>query len=392
MKILYITSSFDKKGSASIRNIALVNGLVQNSCEVDVLTQDWPKNMCDSSLTSYIDENIHVYKDEIKVITKYFSEKTGSTNNDNNVYRLKSLLRRFRRIIQKLVFFPDIDKEWIKNYNKKLSYANYDLIISSSDTKTAHFVGKKISHKYGVKWVQIWGDPWEDDITLNCIEKIRAKNSERRLINSCDYVFYVSLPTLQSMQQKYPNNSKLNFIARSFMRKLVSKENNKNDSINIFYPGSIYYGRNAQPLIQSINSYNSIHKEKILLNVHGNHEVNTKKLCGENVVFHNYINFHEVEERMKQADVLLVLLNDKRSNQIPGKLFDYFATNKPILVVTDDIDNDVTKYIKSLNRCIIIDNNSDISLDSMVSRFKKEYEILEQFSSVNVARELLNKI
>ena len=41
MKILYITTSLLRNESASIRNISLINGIVENGNEVDILTLDF---------------------------------------------------------------------------------------------------------------------------------------------------------------------------------------------------------------------------------------------------------------------------------------------------------------------------------------------------------------
>lgn len=41
MKILYVTTSLLKNESASIRNISLINGLVENGCCVTVLTVEF---------------------------------------------------------------------------------------------------------------------------------------------------------------------------------------------------------------------------------------------------------------------------------------------------------------------------------------------------------------
>ena len=38
MKILYITTYLLRNESASIRNVSLINGLVENECDVDVIT------------------------------------------------------------------------------------------------------------------------------------------------------------------------------------------------------------------------------------------------------------------------------------------------------------------------------------------------------------------
>ena len=75
-KILYITSSFTKKGSASIRNFSLIEGFLENNCQVEILTQEWPLDMEDISLNFRSKKlNLIVYKDYIDILFKIFSKK-----------------------------------------------------------------------------------------------------------------------------------------------------------------------------------------------------------------------------------------------------------------------------------------------------------------------------
>ena len=72
MNILYITTSLLKNESASIRNISLINGLIENDCKVKVVTLDYAKNLEDTFLKDSLDGNIKVEKIKIPNFNKLF--------------------------------------------------------------------------------------------------------------------------------------------------------------------------------------------------------------------------------------------------------------------------------------------------------------------------------
>ena len=77
-------------------------------------------------------------------------------------FKLKSLLKD-------LVFFPDTLFEAKRNVNKLEMGKEYDYIISSSDSKISHYMALEIISKKKIKykkWIQIWGDPWAEDLHL----------------------------------------------------------------------------------------------------------------------------------------------------------------------------------------------------------------------------------
>ena len=197
MKILYITNLFGIIGSsAAVRNSALINGLAGNGHIVDVLTIKYPNNRISSTLRSCSYNAI--FETELGVMDVV----QGIANVRKNINN--SLLRRIKKDIRELFFFPDIYVSWAEKINPN-EFGHYDLLISSSDYKSSHYVAKKIKQVFpSLRWIQIWGDPWSIDSMLSRLTKLRAKRQEKRLLSMADKVVYVSELTSKAIIDMYP--------------------------------------------------------------------------------------------------------------------------------------------------------------------------------------------
>lgn len=392
MKVLFITSSFDKKGSASIRNTGLIKGLANVGCEIDVLTQYWPEHMIDKSLVEYWPESVRIKRDHLKVIDTYFGKANGgSVQHKNQKGAIAKTIRVIKEVLKQTYFFPDIDKEWIKNYSKEYDYSAYDLIISSSDTKTSHFIACELSDKFHIPWYSYWGDPWEDDMGTKGLKKKIAKIYEKKFIDRSDCVFYTSVPTLKAMQNKYPNADNMFFLQRAYLEEIRSEKKNS-DVVTISYCGSIYYGRNINHFLEEVNEFSTKTKDrKIVVEIYGYYpEQMVSEFSSEYVHFHKPVSYSKVNEITRKSDALLMVMNDSKSHQIPGKLFDYFGTDKAIVVLAADERNSVEEYIESTGRCIILHNNS-IDIGKLIEKItRKNYYPLKEFSPNIVAKDLLS--
>lgn len=397
-KILYITSSFYKKGSASIRNCSLVLGLADNNCQIDVLTQKWPEKMEDESLKKIVEKNknITIFYDQLKIIKKYFYKK--EENEKNKVYLDNKYSKLFREILKNLYFYPDIDMEWINSYSKNLNFEEYDLVITSSDTKTAHYIGKKIKNKYQKKWIQIWGDPWFDDKGTYGIKKLCAYFSEKKLLKSSDLVVYVSKPTSEVMKTRFKKLAKkIEFYPRTFLKQINTNDNERveNKNYKFLYPGSIYYGRKINDLLDVIKKYNLNNTKKIEFTFLGEvtKEIKNIFLSYDFVKYKNSVNYEEVCKEIEKSDILIFLSNDSKSNQIPGKLYDYFGTDKTILALFNDINNnEVYEFIKNTKRCICLANEKEeIIIEEIISEIGK-FKVLFEYNGSYQANKILKRI
>lgn len=388
MKILYITSQFYNKGSASIRNISLCNGLCKLGNKVDVLTLNWPDSNKDQTFQEFIDKEINIYIEKISIIEKYFKLKKMSDSKKNLKTKLFVMCKN---IVKNIYYFPAIDKEWIKKDYSWLDN-DYDLIISSSDTKTSHYVARKILKIKSCKWAQIWGDPWVDDAGTKGIRKIRAFISEKKLLRKADVIFYTSKPTTLVMKKKYSfASNKMFYLGRSYLYE-AKKAVSNNDSFIFSYIGSVYYGRTFGNLFEAIKLFNSKSDKKIVFNIYGN---NTEKNNYDKysfVKFKGYVTFKTVTEIIESSDVLVLLSNMKKSHQIPGKLFDYFGSYSKILVI-DNGNKMVFDFLESTDRCYIVDGKS-INIDNIreILNMKVTTIPLKDYSDTEIARKFLKVV
>ena len=185
MNILYITNLFGVIGSsAAVRNSALIKGLVRNGHTVDVLTIQHPKDKLSKFLCSCGYNNLF----SIEMGITNFLQRTSKIQKKVN----SSVLKNWKKMFREIVFFPDIFIRWADKITPS-DYRDYDVIISSSDYKSSHFVAKKIKEAFPEKrWIQIWGDPWSLDSTLTRVSHFRAKYAERKLFCRADKIVFVS--------------------------------------------------------------------------------------------------------------------------------------------------------------------------------------------------------
>lgn len=394
MKILYISSLILKKSSsASIRNTGLIKGLIENGIEVDIITIKYPDELEDNYLKEKL-KNIKKYFCELKILSKYLNLKNNNVKSrtENVLFekffiKLKNLIKSS---IKDIYFFPDVDKEWIKEVKKlNINYEKYDLIISSSDTKTSHYIGENIKKKYPkITWFQIWGDPWGNDIGLKGVRKIFAKLKEKKLLEKADQIFYVSSFTLNEIKNKYEYlENKIKYLPRGFLEEVYKEKKEKKDII-ISYTGVLNQNRNISNFIQLVDDYNIKSTSKIKLNIYGNIDNSILKdmekfLCTE---YFGNISFEKIKNVYKQSDYLLFVDNGKNTTQIPGKIYDYLGTDNKIICLFKEKNNIYQYFKKELG--LLVYQEDEINIDSILN--SPERNIDERFSNKAIAEKLIN--
>lgn len=392
-KILYVATLFRKKNcSASIRNVALVNALCRLDCKVTVLTIKFPDEVLDDFLVDSLDGNVNLIEIDAGVISYYIP-------NDINVHEQQlfslGLIRHFIKFIKQLHFFPHIDKGVLRNL-PTINIQSYDLLVSSSDTKTAHFIGLHYSELMYAPWLQIWGDPWEFDVGLSSkIIKQRVKKHEHRLLKRATHIAYVSVATLTQMQRKYTAlKSNMTYLSRSYFSEIHSVDSVDLNCFTIVYTGSLE-GRNISPFLKALSLFNLNCKLQIELLIYGKLTSEQFQLVSQNpyAQYKGTLSFKETLAVYKTADALLYIGNPARSTQIPGKLFDYFGTEKLILALLESENDDVAKFIKESERCVCYRNKvSEINLYTVLKLAHLKHDIMKSYSPITVAQKLLSTV
>lgn len=388
MKILYISSLVFKKGSsASIRNIGLIEGMVKNGCKVDVLTIDYPIGIKDEILERRIKSVCKVYTSRLNLLEKYLNTKKIKI-------KTNKFFLFFKNFIKDFLFFPDVDKEWINKVEFE-KYIDYDLVISSSDTKTSHYVAKKIIEKKNeIKWFQIWGDPWADDISLSNFKKMRVKYAEKKIISKADKVFYVSPLTLKKIINENPKlENKLKYLPRGYLEQIKKKNEIERTYVKIVYTGVINKNRNISKILDVIEKYNEIKEKKIKMEIYGE-IIGIEK---DTILKYNFIDYKgmvsiaEIEKTYQNSDILLLLENGGKSTQIPGKIYDYLGTECKILALFEN-KNEIYSYFLDTFE-IDVSLNSEVTvefLEKLVEKHGRKIDL--RYSNDKIALQLLREL
>lgn len=384
MRILYITSyPLEYSSSANMRNIALIKGLIENGNEVHTLSTSLDKesSLYDNSLL-----NINIKKRywiELGNIHKKISTKSGEKFK-------KKILDFAYKMYMKINIYDSRAKLAKKVKDLKIDN-NYDVIISSSDPKSAHlFAEELINNNPNItkRWIQYWGDPFASDINRkSLIPKSIVKNEEKRLISKCDKVIYVSPFTLEAQMKLYPNEKeKMIFAPIAYIdEKTFPKTNNQNVTLGYFGD----YKKNDRNICELYkccidNGYNLV--------VTGNSDLKLEETSKIKIMPRQKKSI--IEEYEKKCDILVCICN-KSGTQIPGKVYHYSCTNKPILIILDGSKtNELKKYFGSFERFYMCLNDSN-EIQKEIKKIKEEnktFEPCKKLSSKYIAKQLIEEM
>lgn len=355
MKILFVVlSPFDSNSSAMIRNKALIKGFLENNHYVEIIAMGSLNNQYSDITNSIKHENLIIK--EIEAIKTY---KTITSKNKGFLgFFKKAILLPIIRYVYHKINLYDSSVFLINKIDKNLYLDKYyDIVISSSDPKTSHIaVDKMISSglKYG-KWIQYWGDPLAIDITSKSIyPKFYKKYHEEKILNNADKIVYVSPLTLKEQKKEFKKFSKLmTWMPIPYMKEKIYT-NRKYDFKSIKLG---YFGDYKDAVRNIKNLYDVCFEEKLNLVIAGNS--NKKYQQTDNIKIHERLPSVDVEKLESEVDVLVCILNIK-GTQIPGKIYHYAATNKPILIILDGENKSVLyDYLNGFNRFVFCDNNNN---------------------------------
>jgi len=185
---------------------------------------------------------------------------------------------------------------------------------------------------------------------------------------------------LEAQQKLYPESaSKMRHLPIPYMEAISYSLNvlSEQKTVKIVYCGDYNTGtRNIFPLYQAVREMSNVH-----LTICGASDCTLE--AQDNVIVYGRLPWEKVQELEKDADIL-VHLSNLHGSQIPGKIYQYSGTNKPILFILDgDIEkikeqfevygrydfsmNDAADIQKTINE-MVCSNNTHIP----VSEFDKK--------------------
>lgn len=387
MNVLYVTSRpLEINTSASIRNRATIQGLIENGNDVSLLT-----TIADKKHPSYDDTEMPKYLTVIAIKLTDVRQTIAGKLRNRKFTRIRSILEK---ILNRYQLYDNF-KSVVSHVDAVPILVNFDLIISSSDPKSSHLFVYNILRKRGRefkgKWIQIWGDPFIGDISSQYKSISKIKKEEQKLLASADSVVYVSKLTLETQRKIYPEHKhKMTFIPIPYLSKnIVPLRNLSNvEIVQISYCGDYSsHIRNIAPLYDCINTMNNIH-----LTVCGWSNLDLSST--DNISILPRQNIKRIKEIEDKADILIHLSNS-RGGQIPGKIYQYLGTNKPVLFILDGDKSAIRDIFEKYNRFVFVDNDQceiKKGLKRIIEANCNTYEPLEEFAPAAIAKSICNSV
>lgn len=382
MNILYVVSRpIEINTSASVRNHATIMGLIENGHQVTLVSSE-----PDVNHTAY-DESLAITG--IKKV--YF--KLGGIQSAAKFGRKIKILNKIKPIVYHMLYGNEIydNMKSMINHVCEINIEDYDLVISSSDPKSSHlFVDKlfEVSDKK-VPWIQIWGDPFADDITRKGTGNTKTiENEENRLLSKADKIVYVSKITCETQKLRYQQAQHKMFYLPVPYHKERRCEKAFPDSykeVRLCYCGD--YGshvRNLKPL------YEAVKELDMQMTVCGMSDLNLESINKIRILPRQTSS--NVRKFETDADVLIHLSN-LSGTQIPGKIYQYVSTDKTILFLLDGDKQSLQDVFAKYNRFLFVENRNEAIKDTLknICKLRKTVsnEPLECFSAKSIAEKLV---
>jgi hypothetical protein len=228
-----------------------------------------------------------------------------------------------------------------------------DIIWSSSPTPSPHVIARNLQKKTGAIWIADYRDPmthFQRSLPDSMGKALQEIDSET--LDNADLLTFATDEVAQMYREQRPERNPNDFrtmqngydavLLDEVRRELPSFNNQlmKEDSYNIYYAGVLYKeGRDPIPFFEALAELKQSHP-KCPFNVvfqgtknASDYEAVIKRLGISDVVkFVAGVTFKEAISNMLNADALLLIQDARFNRQIPGKVYEYLATGKTILL------------------------------------------------------------
>lgn len=363
MKILFVSTSFPPATDMqTTRNMYLVGGLVKNGHKVDIITcgeYEPKKSMFDMALSS-----LTIYRTDYPLIYKWHKYVTSHC-------KFKPLLKAHNVFINYYAI-PDIYVGWERlamKIAKRYNLLDYDVVITSSGSYTAHFFGKKWKLLTGKKWIAEYGDPWGLDGYGN-IKKI-CYQLEQPLLSICDGLVFTTQSTIDAYKRNYRNTTPYELVTCGYNAIIDDIESISKSGIVFTYMGIAYKrDRNLGNVLNAIKNNNKTYGQ-IVGTISDDIIEECKRIS--NIICRGRVSYEESLNIMASSDVMIIVGNFGKL-QIPGKTYIYLSSKKPILYIQQQEEEDPTLSFLSKFKGIIVCKNTSGSISKAINEIVSNYD------------------
>ncbi|WP_160339599.1 glycosyltransferase family 4 protein [Myroides sp. LoEW2-1] len=324
----------------------------------------------DSEISKEVKEEVTILRNSIKEPYRFadlFGSKkakamsAGMISNHRNQTKLEKILLWIRGNM----FIPDSRVGWVTpsiKYLKEYLKNNPDItkVITTGPPHSMHLIGKGLKKDLNIKWIADFRDPWttigyHKELKLSKRSKAAHEQLEIEVLNTADHIIVTSKGTRKEFETK--TNKPISIITNGYDVTDVPKVA-LDEKFTIAHIGSFLSDRNPRVFwkaLSELRKENKAFKDAFELKLVGRvsddilETIKEFKLdsCTNN---QGYINHKDSLLQMRSSQVLLLVEidSDDTKSIVPGKLFEYMASERPILAIGPE-ESDFFEIIQQTN-------------------------------------------
>ncbi|MCC6600747.1 MAG: glycosyl transferase family 1 [Crocinitomicaceae bacterium] len=313
---------------------------------------DYP--ILDETLLKNVRNDITVIK--APIWEPYRALRKITSNNEESISagfirkeKREKLSARLINWVRGNLIIPDARRFWIRPSVKMLleylKSSPVDAIVSTGPPHSMHLIAEKVSQATGIPWLADFRDPWvnmdnADKFKMSRLAKSRHEQLEKKVLKKAHRVVTVSWHL--SAQYEKIRGDRVGVITNGFDHEdFEGLKKQQRDKFTVGHYGTFGDDRNPPELWKALDDLcgeNEEFRNALSIELIGPTDASVLESVNRyafaaSMVYHKYLKHTEVLKHMKNADVLLVILNQNGNEEgrVTGKIFEYIATGNSVL-------------------------------------------------------------
>jgi glycosyltransferase involved in cell wall biosynthesis len=422
-KVLIITYYWPPAGGPGVQRwLKFVKYLPDFGIEPIVYCPDNPNYpFTDTSLVSDIDSDLTVLKTSIREPYKWaqlFSKSKTANLSKGLISNQKkqSVLEKLLLFVRGNFFIPDARISWVRPSISFLSdyilTHKIDTIVTTGPPHSLHLIGLQLKQKHSIKWMADFRDPWTQigyhkKLKLSSFAQKKHKTLEATVLQTADEILVTSLKTKTLFSEL--TSTPISVLTNGFDFE-ISSDTPLDSKFTLSHIGSLFEGRNPSVLWKVLSDLINESEDfaaAFQLNLIGSV---SKEVMGaicsfglESYVCNTgYIPHSDVLESQKKTQLLLLIEEDSKETEyiIPGKLFEYMASKRPIIAIGPQA-SDIEKILNQTQAGTYFRYDEGAALRTLLLQHFEAYKLqklnvdsigLEAYSRKSLTQQLAQKL
>lgn len=377
--------------------------------------------MYDESLLKEIPSHIEIVRTPIWEPYDLYKTFLGRSKKDKvysgfiNEKKKASLAQQISVFIRGNFFIPDARMFWIQPsvqfLKEYLKEHPVDAIVSTGPPHSMHLIAEKIHDLTGIPWVADFRDPWTNidfyrDLQLTSWADKKHHRMELKVLKNASKIVTVTWRSRDEFKALCGRND-IEVVPNGFDEAdfPTIEPGQLDQEFSFIHVGSMNKDRNPIAFWQAIK--NAIQqlpeiRQDLKIRLVGPVDFSVREAVkdfslGDVTEFIEYVPHTEAVKLQQQSQVVLLVINNSPNSRtiIPGKLFEYLGSGRPLLVI-GPIESDSAKVIGMTKGGVVHEHDDIAGLTSRIIEYyqlfksgalKGKAEGLQQFTRENLARE-----